>query len=482
MDDKTLEGRWPIWSDSLHLLAAYPLTGSGLGTYDASFPKYQTAEVDLDFDFAHNDYLQLAAEMGVMGFLILAGFVVAIVAKTVRAGTGHFSSRTRYFGWGCSGAIAAILLHSLTDFNTYIPANALALAWIFGIVAGLPTRSSFSAITGSPSGPVWFKGLAIALGCSLLIYAPAWILLETKWGSNPQAEIRFCRFGVCDTDAVVASETASHSGAVDEVPIAELREALRRDPAAPLRWCDLGDALMKLGEIEQARSCFLNALERGPNVPIAQLRAANFYYAAHEGNRALEQTSRLLQNSSTYDRQIFDRYTQEKMPLAEILCAGLPKNRRAWQSFLTYLMNLGRFPNAMTVWEVVLAQHYADDKLAREYVGVLVNDHRYEAAAKAWASYLGERRKGYLESNWVFNGDFETEPSGVAFDWKTENLSDDVKVAIDASVAHTGSHSLKIQFGGKTNVDYGGTSQMVFVRPGKYRFTAYAPHRGDYDR
>ena len=35
--------------------------------------------------------------------------------------------------------MAAILLHSLDDFNLYIPANAMLLAWMAGIAASLPT-------------------------------------------------------------------------------------------------------------------------------------------------------------------------------------------------------------------------------------------------------------------------------------------------------------------------------------------------------
>jgi hypothetical protein len=35
-----------------------------------------------------------------------------------------------------AGALAAILLHSLVDFNLYIPANAMLLAWIAGMVVG----------------------------------------------------------------------------------------------------------------------------------------------------------------------------------------------------------------------------------------------------------------------------------------------------------------------------------------------------------
>ena len=474
--DQTGEGRLPIWSDSRRLLMAYPVAGSGLGTFDTAFLKYQTAVLDNEFNFAHNDYLQLATELGALGILILTGFVTATFVKSLRSGTTRFDRNTRYLAWGCTGSMAAIGLHSFTDFNTYIPANGLVLAWIFGIVASFPRRSGRPVRT--PSRTVRWRPLAIALACLVLLFAPAWILLEAGFTGNPSVEARFCRFGICDTEAVIASETARHGGSVASVPQGELLTALRRDPAAAFRWVDLGEALLQSGQAEQAKECFSTALAHAPHIPPLQMRAASFYYGIHEGERALEQTSRILENSALYDGPIFDGYGREQVPLARILHKGLPNNRRAWQSYLRYLLNFGRFADAAAVWDGIVALGYGDNQLARDYLASLLQDHRYEAAAQAWANYLGDRGHGYLQSNYLYNGDFEAEPSGVQFDWTMEDLNDDVKVAIDSGVAHTGSRSLRIQFGGKANVNYDRISEQAFVKPGRYRFSAFVRAEG----
>ena len=67
-DPASIEGRAPIWNDSRQLLRAYPIFGTGLGTYQTAFLKYQTSNLDVDFTFAHNDYLELASELGAVGF------------------------------------------------------------------------------------------------------------------------------------------------------------------------------------------------------------------------------------------------------------------------------------------------------------------------------------------------------------------------------------------------------------------------------
>jgi hypothetical protein len=64
--------------------------------------------------------------------VLLAG----LFGKAARA-AGRPESETRSLGLACTAAMTAILLHSLADFNLYIPANAMALSWITGIAAGL---------------------------------------------------------------------------------------------------------------------------------------------------------------------------------------------------------------------------------------------------------------------------------------------------------------------------------------------------------
>ncbi len=80
------------------------------------------------------------AELGLIGFLIGAALAFSIVKKTLR-GTVDFSDpERRYFAVACAGSLTAILLHSLVDFNLYIPANAMLLAWIAGMAVGLESR------------------------------------------------------------------------------------------------------------------------------------------------------------------------------------------------------------------------------------------------------------------------------------------------------------------------------------------------------
>ena len=107
-----LEGRGPIWRETLHLIAAYPVFGCGLGNYETAFLRYQTSVVDRVFTYAHNDYLQVAAELGAAGFLIAAALLLPVFARPFRAALQGPDRTTRYLGLGCAGAIAATVSYT----------------------------------------------------------------------------------------------------------------------------------------------------------------------------------------------------------------------------------------------------------------------------------------------------------------------------------------------------------------------------------
>jgi hypothetical protein len=155
------------------------------------------------------------------------------------------------------------------------------------------------------------------------------------------------------------------------------------------------------------------------------------------------------------------------------LSYGLPDNRSA-KAYLRslYLSSADRTRQADQVWSWAVGRGYVDDALARDYVAFLFKAGHYEAAARSWALYLGDQRGAYLNSDWLYNGDFESEPSGSSFDWRIDTRPG-VGAAWDASVSHSGRHSLRIRFEGKENLAFNQIWQTAFVPQGRYRFEAY---------
>ncbi len=125
--------RGMIWHDTLHLIGANPILGTGLGTYGEAFRPYQTQLVSMHIDHAHNDYLEFTSETGILGAGLL---FIPIFYLLIRMIIAFLKDRRRYrraIILGCIGATLGLLIHSLTDFNLQIPANAMIFSMILGI-------------------------------------------------------------------------------------------------------------------------------------------------------------------------------------------------------------------------------------------------------------------------------------------------------------------------------------------------------------
>ncbi len=121
---------------TLPIIRDYPLFGSGPGSFHVVFPRYRPPTVPDFHEEAHNDYAQLAAESGVPGFVLLGGFVLLALGCAVLAQARRRDPLMRGVSFACMMGVTSILIHSWTDFNLQIPANAalfmvlLALGWI----------------------------------------------------------------------------------------------------------------------------------------------------------------------------------------------------------------------------------------------------------------------------------------------------------------------------------------------------------------
>ncbi len=129
-------GRMQIAKDSLRMFEQRPVTGWGLGTFPIAYPKFRTFATDLFVNEAHNDFVQLLVETGVLGFATGIGLLALVYLRGFRK-----ISRTLFGSWR-SVAVGASLIgvtgltvHSLFDFNLQIPANAL-LFYVLCAIAG----------------------------------------------------------------------------------------------------------------------------------------------------------------------------------------------------------------------------------------------------------------------------------------------------------------------------------------------------------
>jgi tetratricopeptide (TPR) repeat protein len=276
-----------------------------------------------------------------------------------------------------------------------------------------------------------------------------------------------------ETAASLSQAAYQHLWEGDRASAEQLfREALKKDPASPYRWCDMGHALMLSSRYAEAQQCFTRAAELAPNSPPVLIRVANFHFNAGETVDALRYTSRTLRLTDKYDNVIFGLYDRLVNGAEVVLRDGMPDDRRAARSWFRYLQHQNRVKDADKTWRWLTSHSLVDDRVAGEYVDLLLANGRYEEAASNWKGYLGKRAGDYLARNLVFNSGFECTPLETKLDWTFHPVAG-ADISRDANAARSGAASLRIQFAGSENVDFHHVVQTVVVSHGKYRFSAY---------
>ena len=170
-DDGGLGSRVALWRDSLKMIRDFPLLGVGLGAWSDLFPRYQRPSASETFyREAHNDYVQLFAETGLIGFMLL-GLGLIQCARMVLGAFNQMAVNLRSLLVASSAALALMLLHELCDFSLRIPANAV----LFTVMLGVTVR--LAAMTLPRQRPVdrdlkpWLPASALAIAVASIVLA-----------------------------------------------------------------------------------------------------------------------------------------------------------------------------------------------------------------------------------------------------------------------------------------------------------------------
>jgi len=120
-------------SDSYGIVKDFPLTGVGGGAFSAVFTSYQGIDTAGYYDHAHNDYLEIAADLGVPALILLAFLCLLVARRAVMMQHVSRSRLQRGVGFCLIMVLVWLAMHSFVDFNLQIPANSITLSAIFGL-------------------------------------------------------------------------------------------------------------------------------------------------------------------------------------------------------------------------------------------------------------------------------------------------------------------------------------------------------------
>jgi O-antigen ligase len=148
----TAWARAAIWRETVPIVRDFPLTGTGAGTFPTAMLVYQQSDRRMFFNQAHNQYLQFAAEGGL---LVIVPLICATVLFARTAARRLAKDRTAmvWVRTGAAAGIVGVLVQSIWETGLRLPANGLLFAALCAIVIHEDEPKSASrSIQREPTG------------------------------------------------------------------------------------------------------------------------------------------------------------------------------------------------------------------------------------------------------------------------------------------------------------------------------------------
>jgi len=147
----SLQSRQHIWRTTAAAIAETFPVGTGLGSFQQVYRLQENPDrVDATYvNHAHNDYLELALELGLPGILLMLAFFAWWGRRLAQIWSSNLSSP---FDRAATIASAAILAHSVVDYPLRTSAMAAVFAMCIGILARFRPAERASA-RGDSTGP-----------------------------------------------------------------------------------------------------------------------------------------------------------------------------------------------------------------------------------------------------------------------------------------------------------------------------------------
>jgi O-antigen ligase len=250
---------------ALSIFREFPVMGSGIGTFGTLFYRFEPAQFRGEwFNYAHNEWLQVLAESGILGFLLLIILWLIFFIRLVKQWQRSQGLMARGLGLGCLAALAAGAFQALGEFPFRIPGFSLTYAAIAAIaylalhhVQDSPEQ--FADPSENIAIPRWLTALML---CGLLVLQ---VLFMTKAWFYWQAE----RVAPTEIDS---TSPPSAIGAMD------LHQAISLNPKNSLYYLLLAKELEKEPHgLKQVEKLLRKAIYLAPAKWAYHLWLAEFY-------------------------------------------------------------------------------------------------------------------------------------------------------------------------------------------------------------
>jgi O-antigen ligase len=276
----SFESRLDYWRGAVAIARDHTWLGTGPGTFGSIYPKYKTAQSE-EAQLVHNNYLQMWSDSGALGFIIFAAMWAAAIKDSFR-----LTSQRR--GDAAAIAVCAALtgsaVHSLIDFDLYVPGIAIPTFLLLGTLQGLKEVPAIKPVVVREKGQWLVGGLCVVVAALVI-----WV------------------------ESLSLAAGFLHNRVYDQLhvnPWAALQDARQATHMAPLSapfQATAGDVAVRLRLFDEAIDRYRTAIADDPYRASYHWRLGRVETAAHGLNDAVLQELR----QATLLNPTNERYRQE---------------------------------------------------------------------------------------------------------------------------------------------------------------------------
>lgn len=261
----------------------------------------------------------------------------------------------------------------------------------------------------------------------------------------------------------------SVASASPELAMEHLSQAAELSPRNVQVWLELSAAYGFQGDTEKAEAYLRRADLMAPRIPAIQWVVGNFFLIQGNTDEAFRHFRTTLDGTRQYDRILFRTAWKSSGDGAKIMAELIPPQIGTQFSYLYYLLGEDRLPESLAVWKRIAASPETFNAVrANGFLNRLLASRMPAEAAQVWSDL---RDKGLIKptyqptaQNLVINGNFEDDLLNAGFDWRIGKV-EGIQAAVDGATSHSPSHSLRVDFHGKTNLHFAHLNQYVRVEP-----------------
>ena len=308
----SVQGRLELWNQVLLLIGDAPFTGFGLMGFRMVYATYGILiHVPLQ-DHAHNTYLEVGLEQGLIGFFALLWGMVVILRWTWRA---IESNHTVRWGWAGLAAIGVLTVHGIFDVVFYVTRPLPLIGLFLGMTWMLTETSTPDNLAIQPASRRLRRWLAPVIG---MISASLMLLIFFR----PLLAAWYANLGTIEqTRRELRTYDATHfdNPTLDEVrqqldlnqAVSYFNRSLYWQPANRTATQHLAQISLSVGEYSQALKLMQAAWNAGHQDEITRLLLGDALVAHTDPLAAAEIVRGLPQATSRLNTQAWYRYYRQ---------------------------------------------------------------------------------------------------------------------------------------------------------------------------